>query len=144
MPTYLLDVNLLIALAWPTHVHHARARRWWSSIDQWATTPLTEVAFLRLCTNAAVVGRPVGFAEARTMLSAVRAAPGHTFVDDTTTLARPSVDLSRIATSSHVTDAHHINLAAANGIVLATLDAGIPDMLEPGDRRHVLLLPREE
>lgn len=142
MPTYLLDVNVLIALAWPTHVHHARARRWWATIDRWATTPLTEAAFVRLCSNAAVVGRDVGVPEARAMLSAVRAAPGHMFLDDATTLARPVIDLTRVATSSQITDAHLVNLAAANTLVLATLDGRIPDMLGPGDRRHVLVLPR--
>ena len=25
---YLLDVNVLIALAWPNHVHHAAAHTW--------------------------------------------------------------------------------------------------------------------
>jgi toxin-antitoxin system PIN domain toxin len=144
MPTYLLDVNVFIALVWPTHVHHSRARRWWATIDRWATTPLTEAAFLRLCTNAAVVGREVGVAEAREMLSAVGATPGHAFIDDATTLARPAIDLTRVATSSQITDAHLVNLSAANAVVLATLDRRIPNMLEPADRRHVLVLPRED
>jgi predicted nucleic acid-binding protein len=28
---HLLDVNLLIALAWPNHVHHTSARAWFST-----------------------------------------------------------------------------------------------------------------
>jgi hypothetical protein len=35
-----------------------------------------------------------------------------------------------------------VNLAAAHQAVLATLDAGIPNMLEGADRRHVVLIPR--
>ena len=27
----LLDVNVLVALAWPNHVHHTQAHRWFSA-----------------------------------------------------------------------------------------------------------------
>lgn len=142
MVRYLLDVNVLIALAWPSHVHHERARRWWADIDEWATTPITESAFLRLSTNASVVGRAVPVPDARAILVAVRASPGHTFISDDTSLAQPVIDLMRVATSAQITDAHLVNLAAAHRAVLATLDAGIPNMLEDADRRHVVLIPR--
>jgi hypothetical protein len=41
--TALLDVNVLIALGWPDHVHHAAARHWFgqSCSNGWATTPIT-------------------------------------------------------------------------------------------------------
>lgn len=29
--TMLLDVNVLVALAWPNHVHHVSARRWFAA-----------------------------------------------------------------------------------------------------------------
>jgi uncharacterized protein len=144
MTAYLLDVNVLIALAWPTHVHHARARRWWATVHTWATTPLTETAFLRLSTNVHVVGRSVSMAEARSLLAAVRGTAGHSFVEDDTSLADPVIDLLRVATSAQITDAHLVNLAAAHDAVLATMDGGIPNMLAAGDRHHVLLIPREE
>lgn len=142
MTTYLLDVNVLIALAWPTHVHHQRAQAWWAGVDAWATTPPTESAFLRLCTRAEVVGRQVSMAEARAMLDAVRATSGHEFLDDNTSLAAPLFDLTRVATSGQVTDAWLVNIAASHDAVLATMDAGIESMLMEPDRRHVLLLPR--
>ena len=43
MTPRLLDVNLLIALAWPNHVHHAPAHRWFSETGRkaWATCPIT-------------------------------------------------------------------------------------------------------
>lgn len=138
---YLLDVNVLVALSWPNHLHHARASAWWSQIEAWATTPVTEAAFLRLSINPAVVGQGVSFAEASAMLTAIRATPGHVFLDDDSSLARPHFDVSRIATPGQITDAHLVNLAAGSGAVLATLDAGIPSMLSPADRRHVVVLP---
>jgi len=50
MPVHLLDVNVLIALGWPNHKHHASAHRWFSSIAAggWATCPLTQCAFVRI------------------------------------------------------------------------------------------------
>ena len=46
--TALLDVNVLIALAWPNHVHHAAARDWFERHGQagWATCTLTEAGFV--------------------------------------------------------------------------------------------------
>ncbi|MEZ3159346.1 TA system VapC family ribonuclease toxin [Microbacterium sp. BWT-B31] len=141
MPTYLLDVNVLIALAWPTHVHHARAHAWLDGVDEWATTPVTESAFVRLSTNRAVVGAAVPVAVAVSMLSAIRAAPGHRFLTDGASFADPSIDLSRVATSAQITDAHLVGLAAGARFVLATMDEALTEMLAPADRRHVLLLP---
>ena len=39
--TALLDVNVLIALAWPNHVHHVAARAWFEEHREegWATCP---------------------------------------------------------------------------------------------------------
>lgn len=141
VPTYLLDVNVLIALTWPSHVHHARARRWWPSVDMWATTPVTESAFVRLSTNATVVGQTITVAEAVSMLRAIRAAPGHMFLADESSLADPAIDLTRVATSSQITDAHLVDVAARNNAILATMDAGIPDMLQPADRHRAMLIP---
>jgi toxin-antitoxin system PIN domain toxin len=138
---YLLDVNVLIALAWPSHVHHTRARTWWATIHDWATTPVTESAFVRLSANANVVGQVVTVAESLDLLVAIRATPGHTFLSDETSLTRAAIDLGRVATSSQITDAHLVNLAAAHGAILATMDARIPDMLQPPDRPHVLVVP---
>lgn len=142
---FLLDLNVLIALCWPQHVHHDRAHGWFDTILAgglpWATTPLTEAGFLRLSTNRAVVGEPVPMSQAIATLTAIRNLPGHRFAVDRSSLARPLVALTRLATSRQVTDAHLVNLAAETGLVLATLDRGIEELLEPADRTHVFLLP---
>ncbi|MEP6843368.1 MAG: TA system VapC family ribonuclease toxin [Pseudolysinimonas sp.] len=139
---HLLDLNVLIALAWPQHVHHARAHAWFESLTSpWMTTPVTEAGFVRLSTNRAVVTEAVSMATALAMLSAMRAVPGHTFLPDDSGLAAPVIALDALATSSQVTDAHLVNLAASSGAVLATLDRGIERILCAADRRHVSLLP---
>lgn len=139
---HLLDLNVLIALAWPQHVHHARAHAWFGALKgRWMTTPLTEAGFLRVSTNPAVVTERVSMATALGMLASMRAVPGHTFLPDGSSLAGPVIALDAVATSRQVTDAHLVNLAAASGALLATLDRGIERMLAPADRRHVVVLP---
>lgn len=55
--TALLDVNVLIALGWPNHVHHAAAQRWFTqfSSNGWATTPITEAGYVRISSNRSVM-----------------------------------------------------------------------------------------
>jgi len=139
---YLLDLNVLIALAWPQHVHHARAHAWFDSLTgPWMTTPITETGFVRLSTNPAVVTETITMATAFGMLSALRSVPRHVFLPDDSSLAAPRIALGALATSGQITDAHLVNLAAASGAVLATLDRRIERMLAPGDRGHVAVLP---
>ena len=144
MPTelHLLDLNVLIALAWPQHVHHARAHSWFADRrGEWMTTPVTESGFVRLSTNPTVVTERLSMADALALLAATRAVPGHQFLPDASTLAQPAVSLAAVATTRQVTDAHLVNLAASSGVRLATFDRGIEQMLAAGDRRHVLVLP---
>jgi predicted nucleic acid-binding protein len=54
--TPLLDVNVLVALAWSTHVHHYRAVDWFShrAPAAWATAPVTQAGFIRVSSNRKV------------------------------------------------------------------------------------------
>ena len=49
----LLDVNVLVALFDPDHVHHELAHDWFADnrADGWATCPVTENGFLRVLAN---------------------------------------------------------------------------------------------
>jgi predicted nucleic acid-binding protein len=57
MTTYLLDVNLLLALTDPMHIHHESAYRWFAGKGQkaWATCPLTENGFVRIASYPALL-----------------------------------------------------------------------------------------
>lgn len=48
MTDFLLDVNVLIALSDPMHIHHESAHHWFAKDGRkaWATCPLTENAFV--------------------------------------------------------------------------------------------------
>lgn len=144
MPTdpSLLDLNVLIALAWPQHVHHGRAHSWFATREgAWMTTPLTEAGFVRLSTNPSVVTERISMAEALALLSRMRGVAGHVFLPDSSSLADPAISLAAVATSRQVTDAHLVNLAASSGARLATFDRAIEQMLAADDRRHVLVVP---
>ena len=122
MPTEpsLLDLNVLIALAWPQHVHHGRAHSWFAKRDgAWMTTPLTEAGFVRLSSNPSVVTERISMAEALALLSRMRGVAGHVFLPDSSSLADPAVSLAAVATSRQVTDAHLVNLSASSGARLA-------------------------
>jgi toxin-antitoxin system PIN domain toxin len=138
---YLLDVNVLLALSLPTHQHHGPATGWFSQGHEWATTPLTESAYVRLLTNPRVVGYEISAAQAIGALRTMRQTSGHTFLPDPSSLADPTVDLGPIAGTKQVTDFHLLNLAALSGLLLATFDESLSRSLG-ADRRHVQVLDR--
>ncbi|MGI8415419.1 MAG: TA system VapC family ribonuclease toxin [Nakamurella sp.] len=140
-PIRLLDVNVLVALSVDVHVHHAQAHAALIGFSAgWATCPLTEAALLRLLLNPASTGRRVGGAEAMEVMRGIRAQPSWQFVDDTSSLAQPHIDTTPLVGGKQVTDFHLVNLAAENGMLLATFDSRISGALASGDRRHVELI----
>lgn len=142
-PRYLLDVNVLIALSWPQHVHHERAHAWFAAGARrnWATTPMTEAGFVRVSSSSALIPAAVPVAAAVAAIAEMRANPGYSYLADDSSLADPAIDISRMVTSKQVTDIHLVNLAVLRGAVLATLDMAIPSYLSKAERRHVLVLP---
>lgn len=137
MTTFLLDVNVLLALSLPNHQHHAAATTWFAADRSWATTPMTETAYVRLMTNVRVVGYEIASDQVVDALRRMRSLPGHVFLDDGTSLAEPLIEVRRLAGSSQVTDFHLVNLAAHRSAVLATFDASLVRALSPGDETHV-------
>jgi toxin-antitoxin system PIN domain toxin len=133
----LLDVNALIALAWDSHVHHARMRAWFTenSAHGWATCPLTESGFVRVSSNPKVLPAAIGVNAARGVLSALRAHDAHRFLTDDVSLS--DSDVPAISGHRQVTDAHLLTLARRHGVRLVTFDAGT---LTLGQARDVELL----
>ena len=64
-PLRLLDVNTLIALSLPNHVHHGLVSRWFDGVARWATCSITQSAYIRLLLNPKVTGFPVAAGRAR-------------------------------------------------------------------------------
>jgi uncharacterized protein len=124
---YLLDVNVLIALAWPNHVHHGEALRWFEAraVKSFRTCPMTQAAFVRISSNPAFTPQAPPPQEAMALLAAVIALPGHDFWPDDLSLAEALGAGTPAATHRHVTDAYLLALATAHDGILATLDRGI-------------------
>jgi toxin-antitoxin system PIN domain toxin len=119
----LLDVNALVALAWDSHVHHARMRAWFAANGRagWATCPITESGFVRVSSNPKVLPSPIGVASARAVLASLRTAGTHRFLADDVSIT--DSDFPGIAGHRQVTDAHLLTLARRQAVRLVTFDA---------------------
>jgi uncharacterized protein len=127
--TYLLDINVLVALFDQAHVHHEPAHRWFAATGtaSWATCPLTENGFVRVISNPAYKSVLANPAEAAQRLRMLCAAPGHNFWADIPSLMDSSAfDLSRVVGHNQVTDLYLAGLAQYYGGKLATFDQSIP------------------
>ena len=80
----LLDVNVLIALIDPRHVHHEPSHRWFEAHggDGWATCPLTQNALLRILGNPRYPNSPGGPAVVMSLLQGLLGHPTHVFWPD--------------------------------------------------------------
>jgi toxin-antitoxin system PIN domain toxin len=128
VPVYLLDANVLIALAWPEHSAHDRAGRWFEEHARraWATCPMTQTALVRVLSNPAFSERALTPSKALQVLSRNLELAGHHFWGDSIGL-REAVERMPTILSGHqqITDAYLVALAMHNGGRLATLDRKI-------------------
>ncbi|RST86313.1 PIN domain-containing protein [Aquibium carbonis] len=123
----LLDVNVLLALFDPIHVHHERAHRWWSSDagDGWATCPITQNGFLRVVSNPNYPS-PIPLSDAQTLLSRQIGAASHEFWQDTISLTDAGrFDFNAIRGPKQLTDVYLLALALSNAGRLITFDTRI-------------------
>lgn len=132
--TFLLDINVLVALTNESHLHHAESHRWLESASSWATTPITESGLARMLLNPAVAGRNLTRADALQVVAGLRRQPRAIFIPDASSLTEPHVDLTGLVGHKQVTDLHLVNLAAGSGAVLATFDRRIRECLAPEDQ----------
>ena len=123
--TFLLDVNVLIALIDPAHVHHDLANRWFENEGRgdWATCPITQNGVLRVVGNPRYGNHPGSPAVVADVLTRLVALDGHRFwPDDISLLDKGLVDGSRLLNAAHVTDTYLLALARSKAGRLATLD----------------------
>jgi uncharacterized protein len=123
--TFLLDVNVLIALIDPMHTQHNAAHEWFAAQGRqsWATCPLTENGVLRIVGNTRYPNSPGSPAAVVQSLAGLRALPGHVFwPDDISLLETNILDASLLLTSNQVTDTYLLALAHAHHGQLATFD----------------------
>jgi uncharacterized protein len=121
---YLLDINVLLALAWPNHVHHRQAQAWFAEKGHAAfrTCPLTQIGFVRISSNPAFSPVAVSPAQASALLDRVSVLPGHEFWPDDISWRDASAICQPLGGHRQVTDAYLLALATQRGGILATLD----------------------
>jgi toxin-antitoxin system PIN domain toxin len=129
----LLDVNALVALAWDSHVHHARIRAWFADNGRlgWATCPISESGFVRVSSNPKVLPSPIGISAARAVLASLRTVGAHRFLADD--VSPTDSDFPIITGYRQVTDAHLLTLARRQAVRLVTFDAGLAHLDSNGD-----------
>src|ERR1041385_6578518 len=71
------DINVLIELFDPRHIHHEPAQTWFASanVGGWATCPLTENGFIRIVSNPHYVNLNLSVSQVAAGLRALIAAP---------------------------------------------------------------------
>lgn len=139
-PEHLLDVNILIALTFTSHVHHRLVKDWFNTSPElrWAICAFTEAGFLRF----AMASRPnqLAMSQAAEVLDQLARHPGYRYLPmsaDWHTLTEPFS--RRLHGHNQITDAYLIGLALREGLILVTLDKRIFHMAAE-HRDRVLLL----
>jgi toxin-antitoxin system PIN domain toxin len=123
---YLPDVNVLVALSDPSHVHHRTANNWRQRIGiaRFLFCPITESGFVRLMANPVIGGLSMN--GAILLLQEIAALPScenlpieHSWLE----LIQPFTP--RLHGYRQVTDALLLGIAIRNGAILVTLDRRI-------------------
>jgi toxin-antitoxin system PIN domain toxin len=123
--TFLLDVNVLVALIDPMHVQHDAAHEWFAldGHHSWATCPMTENGVVRIVGHPRYPNSPGAPSAVAPLIAELRAAPGHVFwSDDISLLDGKRVDVLRILAPTQVTDTYLLALACSKLGKLATFD----------------------
>jgi predicted nucleic acid-binding protein len=131
---YLLDVNVLIALAHKDSVFHRRVSAWVNALDRSkdgvAFCSFTELGLVRILPQLPEADYSVQ--DSQLLLSSLKTAlqlPTRFFSDDLGARELPSW----VKSSRQTTDGHLTALAKAHRAILATLDQKIPgSFLVPG------------
>jgi toxin-antitoxin system PIN domain toxin len=136
---FLLDVNVLIAMAWPTHRAHEKVQEWLArhAREGWATCPLTQTGFVRILSNPAFSPNALTPAHALALLQANIGHPAHRFWADELSLIQALEPLNpRLAGHQQVTNAYLLGLAMHKKGKLATMDRAVLALLPEKSRER--------
>lgn len=142
MTGHLLDVNAVIALIDPLHIHHERAHRWFASPrrTRWYTCPIVQNGVVRVVSHPKYPNTqpaPVVLAS----LASLAAHEDHVFLPDSVSLLDTSIHTERLLASGQVTDTYLLHLAASHDAALATFDTRIVTATVPSGSKVVFPIP---
>ena len=140
MSIYLLDVNVLIALADSAHVHHDRAHQWFGKVGAkgWATCPITENAFVRIAGNPKYPNSPGDPPACLQLLRQMCTVPNHHFFPESLSLR--TLLQGQAFTHNWITDLYLVGIARENSAFLATFDRKLPARLLPGGSQTLQII----
>ncbi len=140
----LLDVNVLVALFDPDHIHHEAAHEWFPANRRygWATCPLTENGLIRILSNSAYSGAHETTAAIRKRLDTFCSSGDHSFWPDQLSIRdEHGFNLSGVS-HSQLTDVYLLGLAIEMGGRLATFDRRIPRLaVIEADEKQLEIIP---
>lgn len=123
----LLDVNVLVALFQPEHVHHDLAHGWFAEHRHagWATCPITETGVVRVLANPRVqTGIAVGAVVER--LRRLQSDKAHQWWDANVSIADGQMfRWNAVQGHRQVTDVYLAGLAHSRGGKLVTFDGAV-------------------
>jgi toxin-antitoxin system PIN domain toxin len=143
---HLLDVNVLVALFDPDHVHHEAAHAWFESVRSsgWVTCPLTENGLVRVLSSPAYPGRRTTVGDAVERLRRFTRSGEHLrWSDDVSLLDADRVDAAHLSGHREVTDTYLLALAVRHEGTLATFDRTLRTtaVVGAGEEHLVVLEP---
>jgi len=144
MSVALLDVNVLIALFDPAHLHHEPAHRWFSKSQKhgWATCPHTLNGCIRVLSNPSYPTVDASPADVITHLQIFCSDSHHEFWPDSASLLDETLFQPHAITGHRmITDIYLLGLAVQRHGKLATFDGSIPlRSVKGATARHLELL----
>lgn len=137
----LLDVNLLVALFDPDHVHHDLAHDWFADHHEsgWATCPVTENGFVRVVSHPNYGAASTRAPELIDRLRQFAASDHYAFWSASVSLRDDTLfKASLIRGHRQLTDIYLLGLAVKMAGCLATFDRTIPVSAVVGATRDSL------
>lgn len=139
---FLLDINVLAALASDEHEFHTRAHRWFDTLNaEWALCPLSEIGFIRLAANPATRVGSGSIQRAVEVLAELGRLPGYRYWPIRESWADLTAPFAaRITGHQQVTDAYLLGMAIKENGVLVTFDRGMRYLAGPEFRDNLLVI----
>lgn len=122
--TFLLDVNLLMALLWENHEHHAVARHWFKSVTAFSTCPVAQLGFARVSSHP-LLGYGMSPEQAFSVLRRLLADARHQFVPDDLSCEDRVLRTDSMGGANQITDHYLAALARQHRLSLATMDEAL-------------------
>lgn len=136
----LLDVNVLLAIAWPNHQFHSAATTALGGNNPWATCALTQLGFIRLSSNPVAIAGARTPQEASQLLARLVSDSCHVYIASSPAPVSEGCRAVFVSLLGHqqVTDAYLLWLAAVHNATLVTFDRRLQSLAGEGQKVLVL------